>query len=88
MSKRRKKVELTIIVARLHFKFEGRILEVLNVLPQQVPQVLDVLDGAPQRLHLAALALHVGHVLLQKTKSVIHPLHTVSFSRIAPCYLQ
>ena len=85
---RRKKVELTIIVARLHLKFESGILEVLNVLPQHTPQTLDVLDGAPQRLHLAALVLQGWHVLLQETESIIHPFHPIPFPRIASRHLQ
>ena len=59
---------LTVVILQLYLGHGGA--EVRHVLAQQLLQPPDVVYGAPQRLHLAALALQVGHVLLQLAETL------------------
>ena len=55
-----------------------------DVLSEELPQRLDVLDGGPEGVHLARLVLQVRDVLAERRKAAVHLLHAVPLPRVPP----
>ena len=65
---------LTVVILEFNIPWSGgRDGKLLEILAQQLLQLIDVVDGAPQSFHLAGLVFQVGDVEPQISKPVIDP---------------